>query len=240
MQDKENVYENIPQTEQGWKMDGADGASVEKKGSADLGKFKDVNALLQAYHSLQAEFTRRSQRLKRYEDAEKDNRERAQAQDTDAADGQLPTADAPTELHQEADSARPDSPIEENVKDEESQPQAQPIERAAEEKKQETATQCEGISATHSAAKEQETLSLYERAASDESVRLKIVGDYLSSIGKSGAPLIKGGSGVLASPMKSPQVFSRREAWRWLTFERARKRFNGIPFSKASKKKLGE
>jgi hypothetical protein len=32
-----------------------------------LGKFKDVDALLQAYNSLQAEFTRRSQRLKELE-----------------------------------------------------------------------------------------------------------------------------------------------------------------------------
>ena len=81
MQDKENVYEqeNSP-TEQG-SVSMKQQKEVQKmEGSADLGKFKDVDALLQAYHSLQAEFTRRSQRLKRYEDAEKDNRERAQAQ----------------------------------------------------------------------------------------------------------------------------------------------------------------
>jgi hypothetical protein len=35
--------------------------------AALLGKFKDVDALLQAYNSLQAEFTRRSQRLKELE-----------------------------------------------------------------------------------------------------------------------------------------------------------------------------
>ena len=35
--------------------------------SAPLGKFKSVDALLQAYNSLQAEFTRRSRRLRELE-----------------------------------------------------------------------------------------------------------------------------------------------------------------------------
>lgn len=39
----------------------------EEKVAADLGKFKDVKALLDAYTSLEAEFTRRSQRLKELE-----------------------------------------------------------------------------------------------------------------------------------------------------------------------------
>ena len=40
---------------------------AEMGASTDLGKFRDVNALLKAYSSLQAEFTRRSQRLKELE-----------------------------------------------------------------------------------------------------------------------------------------------------------------------------
>ena len=39
----------------------------EKESGVSLGKFKDVNALLNAYNSLQAEFTKRSQRLKELE-----------------------------------------------------------------------------------------------------------------------------------------------------------------------------
>ena len=39
-----------------------------KEGEISLGKFKDVNALLSAYNSLQAEFTKRCQRLKELED----------------------------------------------------------------------------------------------------------------------------------------------------------------------------
>lgn len=39
----------------------------EKNAAAELGKFKDVKALMEAYNALEAEFTRRSQRLKELE-----------------------------------------------------------------------------------------------------------------------------------------------------------------------------
>ena len=53
----------------------ADAAEAEKNGAAaELGKFKDVEALMQAYTALEAEFTRRSQRLK---ELEKTNKEAA-------------------------------------------------------------------------------------------------------------------------------------------------------------------
>lgn len=42
-------------------------AEVENKAAAVLGKFKDVRTLMQAYTDLEAEFTRRSQRLKELE-----------------------------------------------------------------------------------------------------------------------------------------------------------------------------
>jgi hypothetical protein len=41
---------------------------------------------------------------------------------------------------------------------------------------------------------------VYERAKADEKVRLKLIGEYLSSLGKSGAPLLCGGAGALATP----------------------------------------
>lgn len=52
----------------------ADPAEAEQQNSAaaELGKFKDVRALLEAYNSLEAEFTRRSQRLKELENANKE------------------------------------------------------------------------------------------------------------------------------------------------------------------------
>ena len=45
----------------------------------DLGKFKSVDALLRAYGQLEAEFTRRSQKLKALEDAASQNSEEAGA-----------------------------------------------------------------------------------------------------------------------------------------------------------------
>ncbi len=51
----------------------ADSAEAENTVSAatELGKFKDVKALIEAYGNLEAEFTRRSQRLKELENASK-------------------------------------------------------------------------------------------------------------------------------------------------------------------------
>ena len=48
-------------------------AEAEKsEAAAGLGKFKDVEALMQAYTALEAEFTRRSQKLKELEKANKE------------------------------------------------------------------------------------------------------------------------------------------------------------------------
>ncbi|MCM1545866.1 MAG: hypothetical protein NC033_02405 [Clostridiales bacterium] len=61
---KDNQLRNEPVT--------ADTAEAERENAAaELGKFKDVKALMDAYQALEAEFTRRSQRLKELE-AKKD------------------------------------------------------------------------------------------------------------------------------------------------------------------------
>ena len=62
METKDNAYRQA-QTETLAEATAAIGDSAATV-STDLGKFKDVSALLKAYDSLQAEFTRRSQRLK--------------------------------------------------------------------------------------------------------------------------------------------------------------------------------
>lgn len=60
----DNLNENERET--------ADAAEAEKDIAAtDLGKFKDVKTLLKAYSDLEAEFTRRSQRLKQLEQENK-------------------------------------------------------------------------------------------------------------------------------------------------------------------------
>jgi len=45
----------------------AEEISGESEGGVSLGKFKDVNALLSAYNSLQSEFTKRCQKIKELE-----------------------------------------------------------------------------------------------------------------------------------------------------------------------------
>ena len=42
--------------------------------------------------------------------------------------------------------------------------------------------------------------TLYAQVCRDEGVRLRIIGEYLSSIGKSGAPLMTGGVGTFTTP----------------------------------------
>lgn len=74
----EEVKENIETAENLTDAAAAEqGAEAQaKEGSAtaeNLGKFKSVDALLRAYNSLQAEFTRRSQRLKELEKEQAQN-----------------------------------------------------------------------------------------------------------------------------------------------------------------------
>ena len=60
MEKEENVYEETTPTEEF--------AEASENGALTvLGKFKDVGALVRAYESLQAEFTRRSQKLRQLE-----------------------------------------------------------------------------------------------------------------------------------------------------------------------------
>ena len=57
----------------------------EQGGEVSLGKFKDVNALLSAYSSLQSEFTKRCQRIKELEGALKpDDKDKVPAENLTA------------------------------------------------------------------------------------------------------------------------------------------------------------
>ena len=47
----------------------AEGMNGEQEQAVSLGKFKDVNALLSAYNSLESEFTKRCQKIKQLESA---------------------------------------------------------------------------------------------------------------------------------------------------------------------------
>ena len=69
---KEAADEQIVSETQGAAAQGDEGVKAE----ISLGKFKDVNSLLQAYNSLESEFTKRCQRIKELEGGAKtDNAE---------------------------------------------------------------------------------------------------------------------------------------------------------------------
>ena len=56
--------ENVLQCGENKTEHAAEAEREKEKGSVVLGKFRDVDALKEAYSALEAEFTRRSQRLK--------------------------------------------------------------------------------------------------------------------------------------------------------------------------------
>ena len=55
--------------------------------------------------------------------------------------------------------------------------------------------------------------ALYAQVCRDEGVRLRIIGEYLSSLGKSGAPLMTGGVGTFTTPPKRRQILRKQEIW---------------------------
>lgn len=75
----DNTTTDVPVT-----AEAAEAEVKTEQAATGLGKFKSVDALLEAYNNLEAEFTRRSQRLRELERAEKD------APPAQAASGELP------------------------------------------------------------------------------------------------------------------------------------------------------
>lgn len=225
---KENVYEETMGTEQGEK----EGARVEeavRQGLAVPEKFASVDALVRAYESLQAEFTRRSQRLRELEKATENLEDRkekkagsgaeklrknssARRKETEAFDAFI--ADTGASFSEK----RLEKPVDEGV--------SPTLEKVGLEEK------CEGFDAGErveqtkadaSSTLETESVAsvdgakipavmgnfenmsadeLFERANRDENVRLKIIGEYLASIRKPNAPLATGGVGTLTAPPK--------------------------------------
>ncbi len=191
------------------------------KASTVLGKFKDVDALARAYESLQAEFTRRSQRLRTLEkEAEnfkrieredagaeklrktaKTRREETKAFDEFVADIVTPLQrEKPVELEKEPLETiavgQEDFCLDGKGTPEEKEGEKLPSVVDGGQKDEESFTKKGGISSEE----------LLKRALDDESVRLKIVGEYLSSLGKRGAPLTGKGTGVFATPPKKAQT----------------------------------
>lgn len=210
---QDNVYEANIETEQGaTAQEVAAGGMSQETGSTALGKFKDVDALLKAYGCLQAEFTRRSQRIKELEKqvenlqetgasaalAEKlrKNAEARKAEE-ERFDAYIAEREQATEdfvgLADKADEqthAGISGKIAENVHSEEENTSADAAVSAA------SGRGDDGLSSGE----------LYERANKDEQVRLRIIGEYLSSVGKKGAPIVQGGAGALTAPPMKPRT----------------------------------
>lgn len=192
-------------------------------------KFKDVRALADAYNALQAEFTRRCQRLKELEKNEGDLRKgerETQDEEKTASENELCRSEAETEnrgatkgetclkvaeneekegeectrngaLKGESD----DAPCEKQTETTVSLCERDAEKRACgdEEKKIENET---GNTSETQEEKRQETQGAAEETTVSESVRLKIIGEYLSSLKRGGAPLTRGGEGTAATPKK--------------------------------------
>ena len=277
MKTEENVYgkshtEEIAVAKSDGKMDRKEGL---KDASAVLGKFKDVDALAQAYGALQAEFTRRSQRLKELERAAENFgfkegvaegfgaeklRKNAEARKTKrkafdefvlalgrgktAQNGALeetkPVVEANLAVEQskekiDEENADVSKKAEGEISNEgtEAMGIAETQETNAEVADEKNSTEKESLQEKQTevwtaksagkasseenrmvvlekrkagssvAEKGAEALSseeLYAQASNDEKVRLRIIGEYLASLGKTGAPLTTGNGGTLVSP----------------------------------------
>ena len=218
IQEKENVYgEQAQSGTDVMTQAGQENITAPEKVSTDLGKFRSVDALLRAYEALQSEFTRRSQRLKELE-READNsstsvegvrgdkngaeklrmsaaQKRAEAKNFNQFVSELESVRAQTEQTPLSQAEQPTIPIKHEL--------GQDV--------AESGNDTEHIDAKPSVAggRGEELLSddaLYELVQKDEKVRLKIIGEYLTSIGKSGAPLMKGGTGTLVAPPLKPKT----------------------------------
>lgn len=181
-----------------------------KTGPSVLGKFKSADALAEAYSALQAEFTRRSQRLKELErkadnsesrkessTAEKAEKpeaetrmqgERAQCSEARTLSSESGRGEAEARVR-DSEPALPHAPSEES----------EPSDKAgmSEENDRDVAAE---IADGERVGREMTEDELYKAASRSEAVRLKIVGDYLLSLKSAEVSLMRGGTGTLAAP----------------------------------------
>lgn len=240
MENKENVCEEKTlKTEQG-------SCEEVKEGSAVLGKFKSVDALERAYSALQAEFTRRSQRLKELEraikDGDKDNsqgeksrqgveklravaaKKREEEKEFDRFVSSL--ENTPVEAEDDRLDENPVS-AEEQVAKEDTLAKTEPLTGVVEEG--EELENCEVLKGKLSerslepacadgtvetnpasvvASSPLSSDALYEAVKLDEKARLRIIGDYLSSLRRADAPLMTGVGGLTVAPQIKPKSIS--------------------------------
>lgn len=174
----------------------------EKRGLALLGKFRSADALAEAYSALEAEFTRRSQRLRELE---------RRAENPGGAGTGAPVSEEGEEgaVRPERRSF-PDTPAASDATIGRG-PALQQAEKApptgggevpggSPEKSPEESPESPKGPGKIPERGEMSEEELYRAASGSERVRLKIVGDYLASLKTPGAPLVRGGGGTLAAP----------------------------------------
>ncbi len=226
MKIEENVGELNEQTEAVAQVtEGLQEAAPDKSVSTVLGKFKDVDALARAYESLQAEFTRRSQRLRTLEKEAENFKRLGETSGVEklrkAAKTRRETAkqfdDFVAEVSCSVQKEKPDltnqtslsAPVAESVAVETEKERvkvAQEVVPSLPDESEKAEAQPKvgyGGEASSAAKSEGEPVALeelYKQANGNEEVRLRIVGEYLSSLGRSGVPLTGGSAGLAVTP----------------------------------------
>lgn len=218
MEVKENVYMETTQTENAVAMAGENGNQQEngpQEVSAVLGKFKNVDALAQAYESLQSEFTRRSQRLKDLEKQVENFKQNKVSGNSGVEklrkNAQMHKAEEEKfdefvkELNSVQESAKKptgDNTENSNTEEKATENLAQALELEKDEKGNEKKAGLEGTNSfvANNVESSSSSEEVYAKASRDEKVRLRIIGEYLSSLGKSGVPITAGVGSVLTTP----------------------------------------
>ena len=220
MEVKENVGVEVSQTDLGaGALDGAEKGQAPSQVSTVWEKFKDADALAKAYGALQSEFTRRSQKLKELEREMENLKAAERVQNADKENGAEKLRDRLAvkraerkqfddyvqELERTRSGAESDEVAVEPVSNRDRTGDNALLETENEQSVGEQAEKVldNGDSVAFVEMK-QDTVKnadeLYEMAAQNESVRRKIIGEYLSSIERTGAPLMRGGTGAFATP----------------------------------------
>ena len=246
MENKENVYVETEGAENGMEQGVGTEIMCPEEVSTVPSKFKDVNALANAYASLQAEFTRRSQRLKELEKLTENLGGQAALRGGSGAEKLRKNAQARKAERQAfnafvADMGRGNPDVQADVvgaathkPDGETTPSLDTEREGAKggdgeftqgrenlevatvaatenvgqgdgKKKNETENalgffRTEDASVAERMEKELSADELYEKVSRNEDVRLKIIGEYLASVGKTAAPLTVGGVGAFSTP----------------------------------------
>lgn len=249
IENKENVH---VETEQAGDCAVAQEVATREESKKDNApfarKFKSVDALEKAYESLQAEFTRKSQRLKELErvtdnlengdgKAERTVAEKlrsrsaevkaegqvfdrfvADLQGASAGDKQVLVAEEkPVTQENQGDSVHTVAK-QDDIKTL-SATQGEAV--VGEVKGQDEGGKTQSFVAENRESVELTDELLLQRVKENERVRLQIIGEYLTSVGKSVAPLTCGGAGTLVAPPRKAKTVqdAGNMALRWLKHE---------------------